>query len=119
RTPTPLRVHGPEPCASANSATSALKGAKRENLARRRETTASILSGLCDVSNGCPKQEASTQVGKISKITHLPNYSLTNFTIAVCWLSCRRRNWRQRRQTPGEDWSSEGLCQSNSVPSPA
>src|SRR5690348_18119274 len=25
RTPTPLRVHGPEPCASANSATSALK----------------------------------------------------------------------------------------------
>src|ERR1017187_5709343 len=24
RTPTPLRVHGPEPCASANSATSAL-----------------------------------------------------------------------------------------------
>ena len=23
RTPTPLRVHGPEPCASANSATSA------------------------------------------------------------------------------------------------
>jgi hypothetical protein len=25
RTPTPLRVHGPEPCASANSATSASK----------------------------------------------------------------------------------------------
>src|SRR5215470_15758786 len=31
RTPTPLRVHGPEPCASANSATSAsdcLRGGK-------------------------------------------------------------------------------------------
>ena len=27
RTPTPLRVHGPEPCASANSATSALNEA--------------------------------------------------------------------------------------------
>jgi hypothetical protein len=27
RTPTPLRVHGPEPCASANSATSALESA--------------------------------------------------------------------------------------------
>src|SRR5579883_1018759 len=26
RTPTPLRVHGPEPCASANSATSAREG---------------------------------------------------------------------------------------------
>src|SRR5712691_3452958 len=25
RTPTPLRVHGPEPCASANSATSAMR----------------------------------------------------------------------------------------------
>src|SRR5882672_884764 len=33
RTPTPLRVHGPEPCASANSATSA--SVRRElNLAR-------------------------------------------------------------------------------------
>ena len=28
RTPTPLRVHGPEPCASANSATSALRSGK-------------------------------------------------------------------------------------------
>src|SRR5689334_18181259 len=29
RTPTPLRVHGPEPCASANSATSAREGCER------------------------------------------------------------------------------------------
>ena len=29
RTPTPLRVHGPEPCASANSATSARKTMRR------------------------------------------------------------------------------------------
>src|ERR1700733_216438 len=29
RTPTPLRVHGPEPCASANSATSARKVLRR------------------------------------------------------------------------------------------
>src|SRR6185312_8258054 len=28
RTPTPLRVHGPEPCASANSATSAMRCAR-------------------------------------------------------------------------------------------
>src|SRR6185437_9554004 len=28
RTPTPLRVHGPEPCASANSATSAKRCAR-------------------------------------------------------------------------------------------
>src|SRR5690348_12582622 len=30
RTPTPLRVHGPEPCASANSATSAFCGARTQ-----------------------------------------------------------------------------------------
>src|SRR5947207_3200767 len=35
RTPTPLRVHGPEPCASANSATSAL--GMRRTTARRNE----------------------------------------------------------------------------------
>ena len=37
RTPTPLRVHGPEPCASANSATSAMKSAPGDGSARRRE----------------------------------------------------------------------------------
>src|SRR5690348_716750 len=30
RTPTPLRVHGPEPCASANSATSAFEDGSPE-----------------------------------------------------------------------------------------
>jgi hypothetical protein len=38
RTPTPLRVHGPEPCASANSATSARK------VLRRTRWTAAIAS---------------------------------------------------------------------------
>ena len=33
RTPTPLRVHGPEPCASANSATSARVEASADDLA--------------------------------------------------------------------------------------
>ena len=37
RTPTPLRVHGPEPCASANSATSALNEAPDQNRRLRRE----------------------------------------------------------------------------------
>ncbi len=37
RTPTPLRVHGPEPCASANSATSALM----RSPARERRTSSS------------------------------------------------------------------------------
>src|SRR6478672_2621839 len=37
RTPTPLRVHGPEPCASANSATSALNEAPDKNRRLRRE----------------------------------------------------------------------------------
>ena len=32
RTPTPLRVHGPEPCASANSATSARESAQAGSL---------------------------------------------------------------------------------------
>src|ERR1041385_7393882 len=37
RTPTPLRVHGPEPCASANSATSALNEAPDKDRRLRRE----------------------------------------------------------------------------------
>jgi hypothetical protein len=37
RTPTPLRVHGPEPCASANSATSAMERAMNSGIARQEE----------------------------------------------------------------------------------
>src|SRR6202167_4245499 len=36
RTPTPLRVHGPEPCASANSATMAIVIRLRATLASHR-----------------------------------------------------------------------------------
>ena len=36
RTPTPLRVHGPEPCASANSATPARDNPARERLDRQQ-----------------------------------------------------------------------------------
>src|SRR5215470_3211252 len=46
RTPTPLRVHGPEPCASANSATSASDCvARRRETALKEETAMSILTG--------------------------------------------------------------------------
>jgi hypothetical protein len=52
RTPTPLRVHGPEPCASANSATSASDhNAGRPGTALKEDATASILQGRCEVSN--------------------------------------------------------------------
>ncbi len=55
RTPTPLRVHGPEPCASANSATSAsVCFAGRLDAALMEETTPSILQRRQGVSNlGC------------------------------------------------------------------
>ena len=45
RTPTPLRVHGPEPCASANSATSARKAASKTLAAR--EAFSVYRSSLC------------------------------------------------------------------------
>src|SRR5579872_5967954 len=37
RTPTPLRVHGPEPCASANSATSARRNPARDRILEANE----------------------------------------------------------------------------------
>ena len=52
RTPTPLRVHGPEPCASANSATSASDCvAGRPVAVLMEETTQSILQRRQGVSN--------------------------------------------------------------------
>ncbi len=47
RTPTPLRVHGPEPCASANSATSA-----RERLLRRDSTERAAILSLANALRG-------------------------------------------------------------------
>ena len=53
RTPTPLRVHGPEPCASANSATSASDFHSTASLAgRRQEEQLSILQRVLALSNG-------------------------------------------------------------------
>jgi hypothetical protein len=50
RTPTPLRVHGPEPCASANSATSALE--MRQTTTRRGDGNYTfIVTGMSGVSN--------------------------------------------------------------------
>src|SRR6478672_12622176 len=56
RTPTPLRVHGPEPCASANSATmaSVLRCGAAE-AALMEETTPSILQRRRRVSNLQPR----------------------------------------------------------------
>ena len=51
RTPTPLRVHGPEPCASANSATSACntRGKSRSTVTipRPGNTRATLLAASC------------------------------------------------------------------------
>ena len=52
RTPTPLPVHGPEPCASANSATMASGLQSRQPERRRiRKTCMSILQARSRVSN--------------------------------------------------------------------
>jgi hypothetical protein len=53
RTPTPLRVHGPEPCASANSATmaSGLTLQRRPKGRRVRKTNSSILQTRAGLSN--------------------------------------------------------------------
>src|SRR5580698_11489622 len=56
RTPTPLPVHGPEPCASANSATMASGPTlQRRPLGRRiRKTYTPILQTRSRVSNRAP-----------------------------------------------------------------
>ena len=54
RTPTPLRVHGPEPCASANSATMAKSDSVTGRPLRgtfQERTTANILQGRRSLSN--------------------------------------------------------------------
>src|SRR5437588_12833575 len=51
RTPTPLRVHGPEPCASANSATSASNYGAAWQGRRREEQQHHILPALPALSN--------------------------------------------------------------------
>src|ERR1700719_3255270 len=53
RTPTPLRVHGPEPCASANSATMAKSDSVTGTLAShlQERTTDSILQARRWLSN--------------------------------------------------------------------
>jgi hypothetical protein len=57
RTPTPLPVHGPEPCASANSATMAIWNLQcsggRESR-RVRKTNPSILQARPSLSNLVP-----------------------------------------------------------------
>src|ERR1700757_3070262 len=66
RTPTPLRVHGPEPCASANSATSARKRSCRTTvrLWKRLRTTAdgylfivAVVGINCQTRGGSQDQE--------------------------------------------------------------
>src|SRR5215831_12012908 len=56
RTPTPLRVHGPEPCASANSATSA-RGTCLACSARRAATL-SLANAVC-----CVKSARGWEIG--------------------------------------------------------
>src|SRR6202035_2589069 len=51
RTPTPLRVHGPEPCASANSATSAFEMRRPVLRQRSDRDYFYILTGIAGLSN--------------------------------------------------------------------
>src|SRR5437660_5730473 len=50
RTPTPLRVHGPEPCASANSATSAWKRSYRLEFASWKSSRTAVGRAACLLS---------------------------------------------------------------------
>ncbi len=61
RTPTPLRVHGPEPCASANSATPASDLKSDPRAALKEETTATILTRL----------EPSVKLGTLRNVRHM------------------------------------------------
>src|ERR1700704_1267528 len=75
RTPTPLRVHGPEPCASANSATSALNEAPDKNRRLRREILIHF-KGFAE----CVKRSVHT--GMIANVRSLlPGVSVENFGI--------------------------------------
>jgi hypothetical protein len=63
RTPTPLRVHGPEPCASANSATTALSNilqvaghGSRESLVFQRRRSLSIAQRLTYTGVSLPRK---------------------------------------------------------------
>src|SRR5712672_4282802 len=53
RTPTPLRVHGPEPCASANSATSAMRCAGELPGHNDRETAPLFYRLWCGCQTDC------------------------------------------------------------------
>src|SRR5437763_2731304 len=61
RTPTPLRVHGPEPCASANSATSA---AATSPVERSRKNCISIVQAGRALSN---RSQENAPVGNVSR----------------------------------------------------
>ena len=74
RTPTPLRVHGPEPCASANSATSASDWvAAQPHRAAFRKNYTSILQGCLRLSNrSAPKFLRSHHLQASTVITGSP-----------------------------------------------
>src|SRR5713101_4709262 len=73
RTPTPLRVHGPEPCASANSATMAKSVARRPSGAALQEkTTRNILQGHYWLSNQ-GRVDATTEVNSFPRLPRVPN----------------------------------------------
>src|SRR2546428_11895026 len=72
RTPTPLRVHGPEPCASANSATMAKSVAGRPSRATFQErTTTNILQAHRWLSNQGRRAQRCGQI--ISTIPLVPD----------------------------------------------
>src|SRR5437588_5550365 len=69
RTPTPLPVHGPEPCASANSATMAIwtcNAAAAPKGRRVRKTNSSILQPYHRLSNRSLDQDAEARQPKLS-----------------------------------------------------
>src|SRR5579862_6269198 len=70
RTPTPLRVHGPEPCASANSATSAREEVQRERLDEQQSLD--YFAADCMSNSGTPLATPVIVGAKAPAIDALP-----------------------------------------------
>ena len=117
RTPTPLRVHGPEPCASANSATSARhckRGSLRGYLQGR--TASTILQTLVRLSNLRSRDSAERQtamvptedVTRVRSLTHDLSNSMetilqASYLLAESQLDPNTRRWVEMIEEAARD----------------
>src|SRR6476660_7806813 len=107
RTPTPLRVHGPEPCASANSATMAQKNWDAAFFSRGRlpgRTTSNILQGESRLFKLQTAMENSTKpvdaVANLRALAHDLSNSLETvlqaaYLLQMARLDDRNKKWAQ------------------------